>query len=66
MQLGIEQPQFLLEPTSTYVLENQPIELQCQAIRARQIFFNCDQKWIHEQEHRKSTEINVHRHSFIL
>ena len=65
MQLGIEQPQFLLEPTSTYVLESQPIELQCQAIRTRRIFFNCDQKWLHEQEHRKSSQINVSE-SFLL
>ncbi|CAF1039259.1 unnamed protein product [Adineta ricciae] len=58
MQPLIEQPQFLLEPKSLYIFENQPIQLECKAIRTRQIFFNCDNKWVPENEHIKSTEIN--------
>ena len=59
MRPFVEQPQFLLEPNSTFVFENAPIELECKAIRARQIFFNCDHKWVPEHEHIKSTETNV-------
>ena len=59
MQPFIEQPEFLLEPKSSLIFENQPIRLQCKAVRSRQIFFNCDNKWLSEQEHIKSTETNV-------
>ena len=59
MQPFIEQPQFLLEPKSSYLLDTKPVQLECQAIRTRQIFFNCDNKWLPEQEHRKSTTLNV-------
>ncbi len=59
MQPFIEQPEFLLEPKSSLIFENHPIQLQCKAIRTRQIFFNCDNKWLSEQEHIKSTETNV-------
>lgn len=55
----IEQPEFLLEPKSSFLFENHPIRIQCKAIRSRQIFFNCDNKWLPEQEHNKSTETNV-------
>ncbi|UJR15255.1 hypothetical protein I4U23_002210 [Adineta vaga] len=58
MQPLIEQPQFLLEPKSIFIFENHPIQLECKAIRTRQIFFNCDNKWVPENEHIKSTEIN--------
>ena len=61
MQPFIEQPEFVLEPKSTFIFENHPIRLQCKAIRSRQIFFNCDNKWLPEQEHSKSTETNVRR-----
>jgi len=63
MQPFVEQPEFLLEPKSSFIFENHPIKLQCKAIRTRQIFFNCDNKWIPEHEHIKSTETNV-RHIF--
>jgi hypothetical protein len=59
MQPFIEQPEFLLEPNSSFIFENHPIKLQCKAIRTRQIFFNCDNKWVPEHEHIKSTETNV-------
>ncbi|CAF0763880.1 unnamed protein product [Adineta steineri] len=58
MQPFIEQPQFLLEPKSLFIFENQPVKIECQAIRSRQIFFNCDNKWVPENEHIKSTETN--------
>ncbi|CAF1657712.1 unnamed protein product [Adineta ricciae] len=58
MQPFVEQPQFLLEPKSSFIFENRPIKLECKAIRTRQIFFNCDNKWVPEQEHAKSTETN--------
>lgn len=58
MQPFVEQPQFLLEPKSSFLFENHPVKLECKAIRARQIFFNCDNKWVPEQEHTKSTETN--------
>ena len=59
MQPFVEQPQFLLEPKSSFIFENRPIKLECKAIRTRQIFFNCDNKWVPENEHTKSTETNV-------
>jgi hypothetical protein len=59
MQPFVEQPQFLLEPKSSFLFENRPIKLECKAIRTRQIFFNCDNKWVPEHEHTKSTETNV-------
>ncbi|CAF1252486.1 unnamed protein product [Adineta steineri] len=58
MQPFVEQPQFLLEPKSSYIFENRPVKLECKAIRTRQIFFNCDNKWVPEHEHAKSTETN--------
>jgi hypothetical protein len=59
MQPFVEQPQFLLEPKSSFIFENRPVKLECKAIRSRQIFFNCDNKWVPEHEHSKSTETNV-------
>jgi hypothetical protein len=59
MQPFVEQPQFLLEPKSSLIFENRPIQLECKAIRTRQIFFNCDNKWVPEHDHAKSTETNV-------
>ena len=59
MQPFVEQPQFILEPTSSFSIDNRPVKLQCKAIRTRQIFFNCDNKWVPEHEHKKSTETNV-------
>lgn len=56
MQPFIEQPEFVLQPKSSFVFENHPVQLECQAIHARQIFFNCDNKWVPEQEHIKSNE----------
>lgn len=58
MQPFVEQPQFILEPTSSFSIDNRPVKLQCKAIRTRQIFFNCDNKWVPEHEHKKSTETN--------
>ncbi|CAF2760646.1 unnamed protein product [Rotaria sp. Silwood2] len=58
MQPFVEQPQFLLEPKSSFIIENRPVKLECKAIRTRQIFFNCDNKWVPEHEHTKSTETN--------
>lgn len=62
MQPFVEQPQFLLEPKSSFIFENQPVKLECKAIRTRQIFFNCDNKWVPEYEHKKTTETNVSYH----
>jgi hypothetical protein len=59
MQPFIEQPHIVLEPKSTYLLENQTARLECRAIRTRQIFFNCDTRWLPENEHRKSTTLDV-------
>ena len=59
MQTFVEQPQFIVEPTSSFVYENHPAKLQCKAIRTRQIFFSCDNKWVSEHEYIKSSEINV-------
>jgi len=59
MQPFIEQPEFLLQPKSSFVFEHHPVQLQCQAIHARQIFFNCDNKWVPEQEHLKSNDTDV-------
>ena len=59
MQAFVEQPQFLIEPKSSFIFDNNPVKLQCKAIRTRQIFFNCDNKWVPEQEYTKSTETNV-------
>lgn len=59
MQPFVEQPQFILEPKSSFIIDNQSVQLQCKAIRTRQIFFNCDNKWVPEQEHQKETETNV-------
>lgn len=59
MQPFVEQPQFLVEPKSSFIFENQPVKLECKAIRTRQIFFNCDNKWVPESEHIKSVETNV-------
>ena len=59
MQPFIEQPQFLLEPKSSYLVDSRPVRLECRAIRARQIFFNCHNKWVPELEHDKSTTVNV-------
>jgi hypothetical protein len=39
MQPIIEQPQFVLEPKSSFLFENRPVQLECKAIRTRQIFF---------------------------
>ena len=61
MQPFVEQPQFILEPTSSFSIDNRPVKLQCKAVRTRQIFFNCDNKWVPEHEHQKSTETNVSR-----
>ncbi|CAF2704898.1 unnamed protein product [Rotaria sp. Silwood2] len=58
MQPFVEQPQFLLEPKSSFLFENLPVKLECKAIRTRQIFFNCDNKWVPEHEHMKSIETN--------
>ncbi|CAF3795801.1 unnamed protein product [Rotaria sordida] len=58
MQPFVEQPQFLLEPKSSLLFENLPVKLECKAIRTRQIFFNCDNKWVPEHEHIKSIETN--------
>jgi len=66
MQPFVEQPEFLLEPKSSFIFENHPIKLQCKAIRTRQIFFNCDNKWVPEHEHIKSTETNVRCFFFFL
>jgi hypothetical protein len=65
MQPFVEQPEFLLEPKSSFIFENQPVQLQCKAIRARQIFFNCDNKWVSEHEYTKSTETNVSLLNFL-
>lgn len=59
MQPFIEQPEFILQPKSSFVFEHHPVQLQCQAIHARQIFFNCDNKWVPEQEHLKSNDTDV-------
>ncbi|CAF2079760.1 unnamed protein product [Rotaria magnacalcarata] len=58
MQPFVEQPQFVFEPKSSFIIESRPIKLECKAIRTRQIFFNCDNKWVPEHEHTKSTETN--------
>ncbi|CAF3354944.1 unnamed protein product [Rotaria socialis] len=66
MQPFVEQPQFLLEPKSSFIFENLPVKLECKAIRTRQIFFNCDNKWVPESEHVKSTETNEKGNTVIV
>ena len=59
MQPFVEQPNSLSNRKSSFILDHQPVKLQCKAIRTRQIFFNCDNKWVPEHEHNKSTETDV-------